>query len=146
VIVQRVEEGQVVNSVEYINAGIELSITPKVSYDGSITAEVKPVISSIVGWTPQNYPQIRTRELETIVNVKNGESAIIGGLFSQEEIETITKVPILGDIPLIKELFTKRGTDVKDQEIIIVITAWTIKPGQKTSLDNGVVEIKGPVL
>lgn len=146
VIVQRVEQGQVVNSVEYINAGIELSITPKVSYDGSITAEVKPVISSIVGWTPQNYPQIRTRELETIVNVKNGESAIIGGLFSQEEIETITKVPILGDIPLIKELFTKRGTDVKDQEIIIVITAWTIKPGQKTNLENGVVEIKGPVL
>lgn len=146
VIVQRVDQGQVVNSVEYINAGIELSITPKVSYDGSITAEVKPVISSIVGWTPQNYPQIRTRELETIVNVKNGESAIIGGLFSQEEIETITKVPILGDIPLLKELFTKRGTDVKDQEIIIVITAWTIRPGQKTVLENGVVEIKGPVL
>lgn len=146
VIVQRVEQGQVVNSVEYINAGIELSIIPKVSYDGSITAEVKPIISSIVGWTPQNYPQIRTRELETIVTVKNGESAIIGGLFSQEEIETVTKVPILGDIPLIKELFTKRGTDTKDQEIIIVITAWTIRPGQTTTLKDGIVEIKGPVL
>jgi len=145
VIVQKVEQGQVVSTVEYINAGIELSILPKVSYDGSITAEVKPTISSIVGWTPQNYPQIRTRELETIVTVKNGESAIIGGLFSQDEIETITKVPILGDIPLIKELFTKRGTDVKDQEIIIVITAWTIRPGQTTQLKDGIVEIKGPV-
>ncbi len=146
VIVQNVDQGQVVNTVEYINAGIELTILPKVSYDGSITAEVKPIISSIIGWTPQNYPQIRTRELETIVTVKNGKSAIIGGLFSQEEIETITKVPILGDIPLIKELFTKRGTDTKDQEIIIVITAWIIKPGQTTGLKDGIVEIKGPVL
>lgn len=146
VIVQKVEQSQVVNTVEYINAGIELSILPKVSYDGSITAQVKPTISSIVGWTPQNYPQIRTRELETIVTVKSGQSAIIGGLFSQDEIETITKVPILGDIPLLKELFTKRGTDVKDQEIIIVITAWTITPGQTTQLKDGIVEIKGPVL
>ncbi len=146
VIVQEVSQGQVVSTVQYINAGIELTITPKVSYDGTVTANVKPIISSIVGWTPQNYPQIRTRELETIVTVRSGESAIIGGLFSQEEIETVNKLPILGDIPLLKELFTKRTTTTKDQEIIIVITAWTIKPGQTPGLKDGIVEIKGPVL
>ncbi|HOG53753.1 MAG TPA: hypothetical protein PLT03_07755, partial [Bacillota bacterium] len=64
----------------------------------------------------------------------------------QEEIETVNKLPILGDIPLLKELFTKRTTTTKDQEIIIVITAWTIKPGQTPGLKDGIVEIKGPVL
>lgn len=132
VLIQEVEQGQVVNRVDFINAGIELAITPKVSPDGTITAQVKPVISSIVGWTPQNYPQIRTRELETIVSLKSGQTAVIGGLLHHDEIESLAKVPILGDIPLLGELFKRRTTTGTDTEVVMFLTAWQVNPDQRT--------------
>ena len=134
VLIQEVQDGQVVNRVDFINAGIELSITPKVSDDGTITAVVKPVISSVVGWTPQNYPQIRTRELETIVSVKSGQTAVIGGLLHRDEIENLSKVPLLGDIPLLGELFRKRTTTTESKEIVMLITAWQVNPDQCTAV------------
>ncbi|MDD2202317.1 MAG: secretin N-terminal domain-containing protein, partial [Firmicutes bacterium] len=134
VITQEVQDGQAVNRVEFINAGIELAITPKVSSDGTITATVKPVISSIVGWTPQNYPQIRTRELETIVTLKSGQTAVIGGLLHSDEIEGMAKIPLLGDIPLLGELFKTRTTTVSTTELVMLITAYRVNPGQRPSV------------
>lgn len=131
VMVQEVQDGVAVAKLEFINAGIELAITPTVSEDGTITATVKPVISSIVGWTPQNYPQIRTRELETIVSLKSGNTAVIGGMLHRDEIESLGKVPILGDIPLLGELFKKRSTTTENTEIVVMITAWQVNPGQR---------------
>ncbi|MEA4882885.1 MAG: secretin N-terminal domain-containing protein [Clostridia bacterium] len=146
VIVQEVQEGQAVNTVQFIDAGIELSITPKVSDDGMITTTVKPVISSIVGWTPQNYPQIRTRELETVVSVKSGETAVIGGLVHRDEIQSLAKVPILGDLPIFGEFFKKRTTTSKNTEIVMLITAWQIRPGQRPTLSAPVANDKFPVV
>ena len=130
VMIQEVQDGVAVAKLEFINAGIELAITPTVSEDGTITAEVKPVISSIVGWTPQNYPQIRTRELETMVSLKSGQTAVIGGMLHRDEIESLAKVPILGEIPLLGELFKKRSTTTENTEIVVMITAWQVNPGQ----------------
>lgn len=131
VMIQEVQDGVAVTKLDFINAGIELSITPTVSEDGTITATVKPVISSIVGWTPQNYPQIRTRELETIVSLKSGNTAVIGGMLHRDEIESLAKVPILGEIPLLGELFKKRSTTTENTEIVVMITAWQVNPGQR---------------
>lgn len=131
VMIQEVQEGVAVAKLEFINAGIELSITPTVSEDGTITAVVKPVISSIVGWTPQNYPQIRTRELETMVSLKTGQTAVIGGMLHRDEIESLAKVPIIGEIPLLGALFTKRSVTTEDTEIVVMITAWQVNPGQR---------------
>jgi len=134
IITQEVQDGQAVNRVEFINAGIELAITPKVSSDGTITATVKPVISSIVGWTPQNYPQIRTRELETVVSLKSGQTAVIGGLLHRDEVEGMAKVPLLGDIPLLGELFKKRTTTTNTTELVMLITAYQVNPGQRSAV------------
>ncbi|MCR4425992.1 MAG: secretin and TonB N-terminal domain-containing protein [Firmicutes bacterium] len=146
VITETVQDGQVVARVEFINAGIELSITPKVSGEGTITATVKPIISSIVGWTPQNYPQIRTRELETIVSIKNGETVVIGGLLHRDEIQNVVKVPLLGDIPILGEVFKKRTTTSKNTEIVMLITAWVVKPGQRTVVGPAKPDDRYPVI
>ncbi|HBK60601.1 MAG TPA: hypothetical protein DDZ84_07380 [Firmicutes bacterium] len=84
----------------------------------------------MVGWTPQNYPQIRTRELETMVSLKSGQTAVIGGMLHRDEIESLAKVPILGEIPLLGELFKKRSTTTENTEIVVMITAWQVNPGQ----------------
>lgn len=136
IMTQEVKDGQAINRIEFINAGIELSITPKVSRDGTITATVKPVISSVVGWTPQNYPQIRTRELETIVSLKSGQTAVIGGLLHSDEIDGMAKVPILGDIPLLGELFKKRTKTTNTTELVMLITAYRVNPGQRPAVGS----------
>ena len=145
VMIQEVQDGVAVTKLDFINAGIELSITPTVSEDGTITATVKPVISSIVGWTPQNYPQIRTRELETIVSLKSGNTAVIGGMLHRDEIESLAKVPILGDIPLLGELFKKRSTTTENTQIVVMITAWQVNPGQHPVTGPATGDDKFPV-
>jgi len=145
VMIQEVQDGVAVTKLDFINAGIELSITPTVSEDGTITATVKPVISSIVGWTPQNYPQIRTRELETIVSLKSGNTAVIGGMLHRDEIESLAKVPILGEIPLLGELFKKRSTTTEHTEIVVMITAWQVNPGQRPVVGPATSGEKFPV-
>ena len=145
VMIQEVQDGVAVAKLEFINAGIELDYHPTVSEDGTITATVKPVISSIVGWTPQNYPQIRTRELETIVSLKSGDTAVIGGLLHRDEIESLAKVPILGDIPLLGELFKKRSTTTENTEIVVMITAWQVNPGQRPVAGPSTGEERFPV-
>ena len=145
VMIQEVQEGVAVTKLDFINAGIELEITPTVSEDGTITATVKPVISSIVGWTPQNYPQIRTRELETIVSLKSGNTAVIGGMLHRDEIESLAKVPILGEIPLLGELFKKRSTTTENTEIVVMITAWQVNPGQRPAVGPATSGEKFPI-
>lgn len=128
VVQEEVTDGQVTDKITYIEAGIKLSILPTVNARGEITAVVKPEVSSIIDWTPQGYPHIRSRQLETVVNIKDGQTIVIGGLFQREEIEALSKVPIIGDIPVLGEVFRKRQIEHKDTEIVIFLTARVIMP------------------
>lgn len=136
VVQEEVTDGQVTDKITYIEAGIKLSILPTVNARGEITAVVKPEVSSIIDWTPQGYPHIRSRQLETVVNIMDGQTIVIGGLFQREEIEALSKVPIIGDIPLIGEIFKKRQIEHKDTEIVIFLTARVIMPQDASGVDG----------
>ncbi|MFN3698716.1 MAG: type II secretion system protein GspD, partial [Dictyoglomus sp.] len=113
--------------VSYIDVGIILEVTPTVNADGTITANLKPQVSTIQGYVQQDVPIISTREAQTIVNLKDGETLALGGLLRQEEIESMSKVPLLGDIPIIGELFKARKTQKVERELIILITPTVIQ-------------------
>lgn len=113
-------------SVTYVDAGIILEVTPIVNADGTITADIKPQVSTISGYK-QDVPQISTREAQTIVTLKDGETLALGGLIREEDIESVTKVPILGDIPILGELFKARKTQQTQKELIILITPKILK-------------------
>src|SRR6185369_16345263 len=90
--------------VQYVNVGVTLQIAPRVSADGYVSSHVYCVVSSVTGFS-QGYPTISQRQAETAATVRDGESFVIGGLSQDENINTKTKVPILGDIPLVGQAF-----------------------------------------
>jgi type II secretory pathway component GspD/PulD (secretin) len=105
-----------------------LLIRPRVNADGNITMRIHPVVSTITAVDAQNVPQTSSREAETTVMVKDGETMVIGGLIREEEIKTMSKIPILGDLPLIGELFKHRNTNSRKSEILVVITPRIVRP------------------
>jgi len=106
---------------QYIDVGVILKVTPIISPDGSITMHVNPQVSNVTGFT-QNYPTLATRQADTTLRVKNGETVILGGLLSETDTDAITKIPLLGDIPIIGEFFRHRTTLKDKTDLIISIT------------------------
>ncbi|HEY6048866.1 MAG TPA: secretin N-terminal domain-containing protein [Sphingomicrobium sp.] len=107
--------------VQYVNVGVTLQIAPRVSGDGFVSSHVFAVVSSVTGFS-QGYPTISQREAETSATVRDGDSFVIGGLTQDENISTKSKVPLLGDLPLIGQAFrTDKNTRAKT-ELYIVVT------------------------
>lgn len=112
-------------AIQYIDAGVSLKITPHICKDGLISVQIRPEVSSISEWrtTPAGeFPVISTRNADAFVQVKNGETIVIGGLINETDRENITKIPVVGEIPLIKELFSKRSVEKNKTEIVFLIT------------------------
>jgi general secretion pathway protein D len=107
--------------VQYVNVGVTLQIAPRVSGDGWVSSHVFAVVSSVTG-TSQGYPTISQREAETSATVRDGDSFVIGGLTQDETISTKSKVPLLGDIPLIGLAFRNERTTRSKTELYIIVT------------------------
>ncbi len=122
-----VSDGVVIPSVEYVDATIKLSVTPIINPDGFVNMYIKPEIKNVSSSSQDlgngiKAPIINTREAETSVTIKDGETIIIGGLIKGKKDDTESKVPIVGDIPLLGSLFrstTKRETKT---ELLIILT------------------------
>lgn len=131
-------DGKIRNVIKYIEAGIKLEFIPRVSHDGYITLDIKPQVSSIGESLVQGYPLIRTREVATMVRIRDGQTFVIGGLIRDEDRKGTEKVPILGDIPILGALFSHKNDSQQATEILIVITPRIIFPEQ-TPEEAGVV-------
>ena len=126
--------------VQYVNVGVTLQIAPRVSNDGFVSSHVFCVVSSVTGYS-QGYPTISQREAETSATVKDGDSFVIGGLTQEDFIHTKTKVPLLGDIPLVGQAFrTDRSTRSKT-ELYIVVTPHIVRRLASASPGVGVTPV-----
>ena len=88
---------------------------------------VHPAVSTITGLSSDNLPQTSTREAETTVRIKDGETVVIGGLIRDEMSKVVQEVPFLSKLPLIGELFRKTSTDHRHSEIMVFITPHIVK-------------------
>lgn len=107
--------------------GILLLINPRINGSDSITMHVNPVVSTITSIGADNIPQTSSREAETTIIVKNGETIVIGGLIRDEYTKTISEVPFLSKLPIIGELFKNRSTQKQRTEVIVTITPRIVK-------------------
>lgn len=119
-------------SVEYKDVGIQLDVVPRINDQDkeTITIAVKPTISAISEWSESGNnraPVIATREAETTLRVRSGETILLGGLLKEEEINNIKQIPFLSKLPFLGELFKSRSKSKKNTEILIAITP-TIVP------------------
>lgn len=105
--------------------GIYLQVAASIADDGSITMSLYPQVSTITGFLNVNgasYPQVSTREAQTSLTVKNGETFVMGGLIQTKDIENMERMPLLGNIPVLGELFTHRKRTKVSSQIVISIT------------------------
>lgn len=121
---ERTEEG--VETIKYMDVGLSMIITPRLSSDEVITMDVYVTIDSLGEELIQGYPVINSREEKVIIRANLGETVVIGGLITSEEIENIRKIPFLSSIPIFGELFKFTHTKSKKTEIIILITAYLL--------------------
>ncbi|MEJ6950068.1 secretin N-terminal domain-containing protein [Natronospora cellulosivora (SeqCode)] len=131
----RDQSGTVVQ-MEYIDAGINLEFLPIVGNDDRITLEVRPMISTIGESIGTSIPPINTREAETKVILEDGELMAIGGLIRDDVIESLSKVPLLGDIPILGELFRHRQSDTRKTEVIIFIRPRIVNSANADNIDE----------
>ena len=105
------------------NINISLDVLPKVNRQKIISMKIDAVVQAIVGFVGRDSrPMISTRSTNTNVRVKDGETLLIGGLIFDSDQKTEAKVPILGQIPLIKSFFRSTDKDKEQKELLIFIT------------------------
>lgn len=126
-------------SIEFVTIGVKLNFKPEVLENGLISLKIDPAeVSSIAGTLAVNgYPIIDTREIRTNVQLRDGESLVLAGLLQEETIKTMSKVPLLGDIPILGALFRSTQNDRREKELVFFITPKIVKPesqGRKPQL------------
>ena len=108
-----------------INVGVKLEVTPQINSDEYITLKVKPEVSAAGAGSP---PVVDSRTANTEVMIKDGDTFVIGGLIREDESVAISKVPILGDIPLIGPLlFQSKVVSKTKRDLVVFITPRIIK-------------------
>lgn len=115
-------------SVNFVDVGIQLRVTPTINKDGFVTMKIKPEVSdaSRTDITSENQitqvPIVSTSEAETTVAVKDGVTIIIGGLSKDKRDKTVKKIPFLGDIPFLGALFRSASDNLTKSDLIILLT------------------------
>jgi type IV pilus assembly protein PilQ len=118
--VTQTAQGGSMTSTRFKDVGVQLKVTPHVTRDGMVRLNINPEFSVRVGSTTP--PTVDTRKMTTQALVKDGQTVVLGGLRKREVTQDVTKIPILGDIPLLGNLFMDSEETVVTNELLIFIT------------------------
>ncbi|MCS7064853.1 MAG: hypothetical protein NZL85_01120, partial [Fimbriimonadales bacterium] len=110
-------------------ASTYLYVMPRINADGTITLALNPFITTPgrVQVGARQLPRFDSQSVFTVRRVKNGETIVLGGLVSRNDTNTVLKVPILGDLPIIGQFFRTKDRAVTDTELLIFVTATIIE-------------------
>ena len=114
------------SGVERKTVGLKLTVVPQVNKEGYVTLQVAPSYSDLVpsesiSKDQESYDTV-TRAVSTLVRVKSGQTVVLGGLLQSSEKETVTKVPILGQIPVLGWLFSSKVKSKSTTDLVIFLT------------------------
>jgi type II secretory pathway component GspD/PulD (secretin) len=129
---QRLQQGgyQSFGTTEFKEVGVQLEVTPHLAKDDMIRMHIVPVFSvhvddvilSLAGASTMPQPVVDKREADTITLVKDGQTVVIGGLRKKETTHDIRKIPLLGDLPVLGNLFRSDSEEVVNSELVVFIT------------------------
>jgi type IV pilus assembly protein PilQ len=108
-------------SLQFRKANLKLEVTPQITPEGNVILDVDITKDSVGRATTAGFA-INTKHVKTQVLVENGGTVVIGGIFEQQDREDITKVPWLGDVPYLGNLFKTRTTTSSKTELLIFLT------------------------
>jgi type IV pilus assembly protein PilQ len=108
-------------AIEFVEATLKLEVTPQITPEGNIIMDVQ-VNKDSLGQLTGLGREINVKEVKTQVLVENGGTVVIGGIFEQNENDTVTKVPFLGDVPVVGNLFKTKTRDASRTELLVFLT------------------------
>ncbi len=118
----------------YQDIGIQLNVVPQIGADNMINMVIHPAVSSFTSTIGTNlYPIIDTREAETRILIRNGETVVIGGLLKDVKSTNRQGIPFLSKIPLLGVLFSRETNDLAKIDLVIFITARVVGEGELTA-------------
>jgi general secretion pathway protein D len=137
------------------NVGVEMSVTPTVHEDHSISLRLKPTVTEFEGFVEYGSPSVAisgnttvsipagfyqpifsVRSVETEVTIWDGATVLLGGLTREQSLTVKDKVPFLGDLPLIGKLFSSSGETSQKRNLLIFVTANLVSPGGSPARQN----------
>jgi general secretion pathway protein D len=133
------DDGDITTTWEHVEAGVKLTFTPWITENDEIELKIAPEVSSFYEINPDRYsnidttppPATKTRSVETTLRLNNNETFVIGGLIQTDGEGKITKIPLLGDLPIFGELFKSRSKSESTNELLIFVTPRIIKYGEE---------------
>ncbi len=114
--------------MEYRPYGIRLKLRPTADADGGIRTELEAEVSeldravAVAAGAQVSVPGFRSRKVRTSVTVRPGEVIVLSGVYSHEEAKSTSKVPVLGHVPILGELFKQRAFDEARRELLVFVT------------------------
>ena len=121
-------------SVQFKEVVLEMKVTPTITNDGRVFLNLNVKKDEIEGFIDTGIgqvPQIGTREVNTAVLVEDGQTVVVGGVYEFRNREDATKVPFLGDIPFLGNLFKKKGRNSEKAELLIFVTPKVLEVSQR---------------
>ncbi len=129
----------VTGSVQYLDVGLTLNVQPSIHLDGEVAIKIGLEVSSILNQVTTSSGTIAytigTRNADTLLELKDGETQILAGLIQDQDTRSDTNVPGLGDIPIVGRLFGSRNTDREKNEIVLSITPHIIRAQTRPASD-----------
>jgi general secretion pathway protein D len=120
---RNIQGGETIRSYDYKSVAVELDVTPRINEEREVFLKVHPLVKKILGFDAElNAPILATREAQTSVIVKDGQTVVIGGLMKDDRSVDRSKVPIFGDIPLLGALFRRSDALKEKTELLVFIT------------------------
>jgi general secretion pathway protein D len=146
--VQSDSAGNPTYSYSFLSVGVILTIQPRILSNGYVTLDVDQSANELQGY--QNVgntqaPVVNQREAQSTVSLKDGETIILGGIISKQVTATVNKVPLLGDIPILGNLFRSTSKDTTKTELLVFMTPHVINnPEDAKSLTNDTIKEMAP--
>lgn len=133
--------GTVSDSITYVDVGLKLDVEPQI-YPGNeiglkVSLEVSSINSTITTSTGVTAYRIGTRNASTVLRLKDGENQILGGLIQDTDKKSASKVPLLGDVPLLGHLFRSDSTEKDKTELVLSITPRLVRGNNLLSPETG---------
>ena len=130
-------------TIDSVFAGILLDITPEISEDGTITLKINPSISDTIDTVSTSTtgsrtipPDLSRKQISSVVSLQDGQHVILGGLISSKTGTKVSKVPLLGDLPLLEHVFKREVKVDTVDELVLIITPHIIKKDKVLSLED----------
>ena len=126
----------ITTQLQTFQTGVSLDITPVINAGNFITVTLHPSVNSLAGIN-NGIPQISTRETQTTVAMQEDQTLIIGGLIQDSTSRSETRIPVLGDLPLVGRIFRSQSLNRTRNELIITVTPHIVYPGAVSNVLPG---------